>query len=156
MHARFGMPHQMNLNRPPPPLNMNPMDDQRQSWIHNNQVSSDLSNDMEHSEPQSLMSIGQPPQQFMPQNNRNFNARIQGNFRGQNRGGLKMRGGMNNSNSNNGNGVPFNNPNNFKGNRGGIQSRGRGNFRGNFRGGNNGNNNIINNNSNNSNTSNPW
>lgn len=100
---------QLNLHRPPPPLPHadNDINQQRKSWIHNNQHQGMDSNEANLLEPP-------PAQNFMspPPNHRN--KIFPGNFRGQNR-----RGNMNNGNSN------------FKGNRGAP----RGNFRGNYRGG---------------------
>lgn len=134
MHPRFPPPHQMNLNRPPPSLPLAPegeiINQQRKSWIHNNQVSTELSSnddmDLIDAPPQSLLGIAPP--NYLPQNNR-F---PRGNFRGQNSRGIgKIRGGINNSNGNNSN-SPFNN--NLRGNNRGAgrggNFRGRGNFRG--------------------------
>lgn len=121
MHNQmFPLPHQVNLNRPPPPLiNDMEMNQQRKSWIHNNNIGGDPSlhedggmNQMSEAPPSLL---GMPPG-FMNQNHR-FQG-PPGSFRG-NRG----RGGPN--------GSPYNN--NFRG-RGGPRPRGRGGFRGNFKG----------------------
>lgn len=121
MSNMFPLPHQVNMNRPPPPLMPeNEMNQQRKPWIHNqggNDLSmSDDGNMGPMSEaPPSL--LGMPPN-FMPRNN--FQG--PGSFRG-NRGGKMIRGGANNS--------PFNN---FRGGRG-NRARGRGGgFRGNFKG----------------------
>ena len=129
MPNMFPLPHQINMNRPPPSLMPeNEMNQQRKSWIHNqggNEQSphcDDGMNQMSEAPP-SLLGIAPP--NFMSQNHRN-NFTGQGSFRG-NRGGKIMRGGANNIN----NGSPFNN--NFRGVRGGIRPRGRG-FRGNFKG----------------------
>lgn len=109
------MPHQMNMNRPPPPLmQVGDMNQQRKSWMHN-QVGNDHSqfedgsNQIMNEPPPSLLGIAPP--NFMPQNHQN-NFPNPGSFRG-NRG------------------QPYNN---FRGGRGGIRPRGRGGFRGNFKG----------------------
>lgn len=116
MPNMFPLPHQINMNRPPPPLMPeNEMNHQRKSWIHN-QGGNDSDDMGQMTEaPPSLLGIAPP--NFMPRNN------FPGSFRG-NRGGKIMRGGINNS--------PYNN-NNFRGGRG-NRARGRGNFRGNFKG----------------------
>lgn len=117
MSNMFPLPHQINMNRPPPPLMPeNEMNLQRNSWNHNQGGNDSLSDDgsMQMSEaPPSL--LGLAPPNFMPRNN------FPGSFRG-NRGGKIMRGGINN-------GSPYHN--NFRGARGGIRPRGRGSFRGN-------------------------
>lgn len=124
MPNMFPLPHQINMNRPPPSMMPeNEMNQQRKSWIHNqsgNEPShcDDNMNQMSEAPP-SLLGIAPP--NFMPQNHRN-NFPGQGSFRGI-RGGKIMRGSANNINNNS----PFNN---FRGGRG---ARGRG-FRGNFKG----------------------
>jgi len=129
-HPRY-QPHPISLNRPPPtlPLENDPMNQQRKPWIHNNSGNSDLPpiDDIDLPDNTQHPPIGIPPPN--PTFNQGFRPRNPGNFRGQNRGGKMMRGGMNNNNNGNGN-SPY--LNNFK-NRG----RGRGGFRGgnNFRGG---------------------
>ncbi|CAG9797269.1 unnamed protein product [Chironomus riparius] len=130
-HPPRYQPHPISLNRPPPslPLDNDPMNQQRKSWIHNNAGNSDLPplDDIDLPDPQQTpIGIPTPNSNFNP----GFRPRNPNNFRGQNRGGKMMRGGMN-SNNGNGNNSPYNLNNNFK-NRG----RGRGGFRGgnNFRG----------------------
>lgn len=119
----FPLPHQINMNRPPPPL-MHEMDmnQQKKSWIHNHSGNDlgDECNMMSEQAPPSL--LGAPPN-FMSPNHRNS---FPGSFRG-NRGGKMIRGGANNVN----NTSPYNN---FRGRGGGIRPRGRGGFRGNFKG----------------------
>lgn len=116
MQNMFPLPHQVNMNRPPPPLMPeNDMIQQRKSWIHNNQNSNDEDGNMNpHEAPPSL--LGMPPSNFMPQNH---HGNFQGNFRGNRRGGGS-------------NGSPYNN--NFRGGRGSNRARGRGGFRGKFTG----------------------
>lgn len=125
MPNMFPLPHQVNMNRPPPGvMSDNEMNQQRKAWIHNQ-----VGNEPPHMDegmnqmseaPPSLLGIAPP--NFMPQNHRN---NFPGGFRGA-RGGKMIRGGGNNINNS-----PFNN---FRGGgRGGIRPRGRG-FRGNFKG----------------------
>lgn len=135
-HQHFPNPPPHQMNRPPPTMSIVPDNDalnqQRKSWIHNNQGSTDLSHDDidlaegVHGIPPLQSNFRSPPQ-----NNRGgFPGRNLGNFRGQNRGGA-VRGGMNNNNNSNNNNSPYNN--NFKGSRGRGGGPPRG-FRGNFRG----------------------
>lgn len=112
MQNMFQMPHQINMNRPPPPLmQVGEMSQQKKSWIHNqggnDHTQFDDGSSQMNEPPPSLLGIAPP--NFMPQNN--FPS--PGSFRG-NRGGK-----------------PFNN---FRGGRGGMRPRGRGAFRGNFKG----------------------
>lgn len=119
----FPLPHQVNLNRPPPPLiNEMDMNQQRKSWMHNNDQSLHDDGGMNQISEAPPSLLGMPPG-FM-----NHNQRFPGppgSFRG-NRG----RGGPN--------GSPYNN--NFRGRGGGprpdgpFRPRGRGSFRGNFKG----------------------
>lgn len=126
MPNMFPLPHQINMNRPPPSLMPeNEMNQQRKAWNHNQSANESSHCDDSMSQmseaPPSLLGIAPP--NFMPQNHRNNFPGPQGSFRGI-RGGKVMRGGAN-SNS------PYNN---FRGGgRGGIRPRGRG-FRGNFKG----------------------
>jgi hypothetical protein len=119
MPNMFPLPHQININRPPPPLMQdNEMNLQRKTWIHNpalhdSSICEDGNMNQLSEAPPSLLGIAPP--NFMQQNHRNAFA---GGFRG-GRGGKMIRGGAN---------IPFNN---F---RGGIRPRGRGGFRGNFKG----------------------
>lgn len=115
----FPLPHQVNLNHPPPPL-MNEMDlsQQRKPWMHNN-IGGDQS--LHDDGGMNQMNEGPPSLLGMPPGFMNHNQRFPGppgSFRG-NRG----RGGPN--------GSPYNN--NFRG-RGGPRPRGRSSFRGNFKG----------------------
>ncbi|KAG5675277.1 hypothetical protein PVAND_005191 [Polypedilum vanderplanki] len=115
-HSRF--PHQIPLNRPPPPLPLTPENDlsHQKPWLmnKNNQDMQQMDDELSDGSNQSLLT---PPNFVGHQNNRNFS---RGSFRGQNR----------NMNPNKSNNAPYNN---FKGNRG--RGAGRGSFRGNFRGG---------------------
>jgi hypothetical protein len=122
MPNMFSLPHQINMNRPPPPLMQDDMNQQRKSWIHNQNPHDsshcdDGSMNQMSEAPPSLLGIAPP--NFMPQNHRH-SFPGGGGFRGA-RGGKIMRGGANIS--------PYNS--NF---RGGIRPRGRGGFRGNFKG----------------------
>lgn len=119
MSNMFPLPHQINMNRPPPSMMPdNDMNHQRKSWMHN-QAGNDSSicddgNMSQMSEaPPSLLGIAPP--NFMPPNHRN-NFQGPGGFRGNHRSP-----------------APYN-MNNFRGGRGGIRPRGRGGFRGNFKG----------------------
>lgn len=118
MQNMFPLPHQVNMNRPPPPLMPeNDINQQRKAWIHNeSMLSDDGSMNQMPDTPPSLLGIA-PPNFLSPNHRGNF----QGNFRG-NRGGAMIRG---NNNS------PFSN---FRGGRGNNRARGRGGFRGNFKG----------------------
>lgn len=135
MPNMFPLPHQINMNRPPPSLMPDIEMNQRKAWIHNQSINDQSMCDdggmSQMSEaPPSLLGIAPP--NFMPQNHRG-NFPSPGNFRGGNRGGKMIRGGISsNNNIINNNTSPFNN---YRGGRGGgIRPRGRGNFRGNFQG----------------------
>lgn len=130
MPNMFPLPHQINMNRPPPSLMPDSEMNQRKAWIHNQSVNEQsMCDDGGMSQmaeaPPSLLGIAPP--NFMPQNHRN-SFPSPGNFRG-NRGGKMIHGGVNNNIINNSS--PFNN---FRGGRGGIRPRGRGGFRGSFKG----------------------
>lgn len=120
MSNMFPLPHQINMNRPPPSMMQdNDMNHQRKTWMHNqggsDQSMCDDGNMNQVSEaPSSLLGIAPP--NFMPPNHRNFQS--PGSFRGNHR-----------------NTSPYNinTMNNFRGGRGGIRPRGRGGFRGNFK-----------------------
>lgn len=129
MTNMFPLPHQINMNRPPPSLMPDSEMNQRKAWIHNQSVNDQSMcddggmNQMSEAPP-SLLGIAPP--NFMPQNHRN-SFQSPGSFRG----GKLIRGGANNNNIINNN-SPFNS---FRGGRGGIRPRGRGGFRGgNFKG----------------------
>jgi hypothetical protein len=123
-HPRF--PHQIPLNRPPPPIPLTPENDlvhQNKPWLMNNSNSDmqQIDDELSDASTQGLLT----PPNFLHQSNRNFQRG--GGFRGQ----------IRNMNLNKSNSISAPPPYiNFKGNRGrgaggGV---GRGAFRGNFRG----------------------
>lgn len=100
MHNIFPLPHQVNMNRPPPPImSENDVNQQRKSWIHNNPLNNDAS------------LLGVPPPNFM------------GNFRN-NQGGKILRGGANNHSHS-----PHNSFRGGRSNRPRIRGSFRGNFK---------------------------
>jgi hypothetical protein len=126
----FALPHQVNMNRPPPLIpecELSTLNLQRKPWMHGaprntNDVPQDNGNDG----PLSL--LGMNPSNFVHPNQHNFPA---SNFRGNSNRGKVNRGGLTNSpynNISNSNSSNNNNNNNFRGR--GIRGRRGNNFRG--------------------------